>query len=219
MDGILTAPTAEDVRNAINEFNGWKDNPDPALTELFKLYPANTNFDHVLLKVVALNALYSTLIRVNSDLTPTVYEVARYIVDLNIDAALSRGDAQIVEKIADVTVGGKRQRNYVFATKYCNWHKQELFPIYDSRADVCLWHLQKTGRIEEFCRQDIYYSYPKFKRVVTQFMNSFLPEKFTYKEIDQYLYVEGRKLFAAKKKMKQSTITASSSNEDENESK
>lgn len=166
--------------------------------------------------MVALNALYSTMIRAYSEITPTVYDVARHIVARSIDAALEDGDEELVERIATVTVGSKNQRNYSFATKYCNWHKQELFPIYDSYVDVCLWHLQKTGRIEKFCRQDIYYSYPEFKRVVRQFRDSLLPEEFTYKEIDQYLYVEGRRLVAAKAVLKQSTIAASSSKEDEN---
>jgi hypothetical protein len=210
MNGTLSALTVDEVRKAINEFSGWDDEPDPALTILFTQYPKNTNFDHVLLKVVALNTLYSTMIRVNSEITPTVYDVARHIVAHNIDTALEDGNVELVERIAAVTVGSKHQRNYSFATKYCNWHKQELFPIYDSRVDVCLWHLQKIGRIEKLCRQDIYYSYPEFKCVLTKFMDSFLPEKFTYKEIDQYLYVEGRKLFSAMKKMKQSTITVSS---------
>jgi hypothetical protein len=51
---------------------------------------------------------------------------------------------------------------------------------------------------------------------VRQFRDSLLPEEFTYKEIDQYLYVEGRRLVAAKAVLKQSTIAASSSKEDEN---
>jgi hypothetical protein len=43
------------------------------------------------------------------------------------------------------------------------------------------------------------WEYAKFKKIVTEFRDSLLPERFTYKEIDQYLYVEGGKLLAAKK--------------------
>jgi hypothetical protein len=43
------------------------------------------------------------------------------------------------------------------------------------------------------------WEYSKFKKIVTEFRDSLRPERFTYKEIDQYLYVEGGKLLAAKK--------------------
>jgi hypothetical protein len=202
MNEIVKRPSADDVRTAISEFKGWDDEPDPALKLLFEQYPKNCEFDHVLLKVVALNALYSTMIRVNSNQTPTVYDVARHIVALNIDEALGRGDEGLVERIAKVSVGSRRQRNYSFATKYCNWHRQELFPIYDSRADTCLWHLRSIGRIKGFNRQDLYYSYPKFKAVVKEFRDSLGEARFNYKEIDIYLYMKGRELFDKKRNKK-----------------
>lgn len=226
MDGILTAPTAEDVRNAINEFNGWKDNPDPALTELFKLYPANTNFDHVLLKVVALNALYSTLIRVNSKITPTVYDVARHIVGLDIDGKLALGSEDLVHKIAYTEIQGKETRfNYSFATKYCNWHQPDFFPIWDSRVDLYLWELRnrETGKPEGFrqFKHKELWRYPEFKKVVDDFKAHFRLEDFSFKLIDKFLFVEGGKLLAAKEREKQSAAAAESqpmlseSNEDE----
>lgn len=200
MCDLSSAPTAADIENAIREFNSGKDNPDPALTVLFDQYQENINPDHVLLKAVALNAFYSTQIRAVSDRTPTIYDLAGCIVELKIDAALGRGDEGLVEEIANLTRDGRHQRNYSFATKYCNWHKQDLFPIYDSRVDECLWLMRRRGWIEDFKRQDLYYSYPKLKSVVTGFRGSFGPGKFTYKEIDKFLFVEGGKLLAAKAK-------------------
>jgi hypothetical protein len=99
MSEFLTMPTRENVLKACAFFVNDKNNPDPSLIELFNRYPKNTDFAHVLLKVVTLNALYSTLIRVNSQYSPTdrkyaptVYDVARHIVELKIDAALSGAD-------------------------------------------------------------------------------------------------------------------------------
>jgi hypothetical protein len=91
MHELFSEPTAENMRNAIKEFDAWEDNSDPALTLLFAQYPENTNLEHVFLKVVALNACYSTQIRVNGNLTPTVYDVARHIVELGIDAKIGVG--------------------------------------------------------------------------------------------------------------------------------
>jgi len=181
------------VRNAIEEFNGWKDNPDPALTVLFTQYPENTNPNHVMLKVVALNAFYSTKIPIYSDRIPTVYEVVRHIVGLNIDAPLTQGQENVVELIANVDVNGRHQRNYSFATKYCNWHQQDVFPIYDSCVSGYLWHLKKHGFIEPFHRQDLD-SYPKFKEIVKKFRDSFDEDCFNFKDIDKFLYVRGTNL-------------------------
>jgi len=111
-NGTLTLPSADGVKKACDNSN--PDMIDPALFKLFKQYPENTDLSQVLLKVVTLNSLYSTLIRVNSqylpaDLkyAPTVYDVARHIVELNIDEALSRDDEAVVDSITNVKVSGR----------------------------------------------------------------------------------------------------------------
>jgi hypothetical protein len=65
-NGTLTLPSADEVRKACARFNTDMDEPDLALFKLFTQYPENTHLSHVLLKVVTLNSLYSTRIRVNS---------------------------------------------------------------------------------------------------------------------------------------------------------
>jgi hypothetical protein len=79
MSATLTIPTQELVRAACETFD--RDNPvvEPALTELFSQYHGNTDIRHALLKVVALNALYSTQIFIYSEKVPNVVDVARHI--------------------------------------------------------------------------------------------------------------------------------------------
>ncbi len=202
MNEILTAPTADDVKKAIDEFNGWNDEPDPALNLLFSQYPKNTDFDHVLLKVVALNALYSTMIRVNSKITPTVYDVARHIVGLNIDAVLDEGSEILVDKIANTyklseTLSKEKQYNYSFATKYCSFHRPKSYPIYDARVNEYLWHLRKLGILSKFGRNSLW-AYPKFKRIVEEFQERYGLQDFSFKQIDAFLYLEGGKLLKTK---------------------
>jgi len=194
---ILEKPTVDVVKAVGKKFDEENKIFEDALAGLFEHYPTNTNTSDVLLKVLTLNALYSTQIPPYSNRIPTIWEVIDHIVKLDIDVALSQGDENIVEKIADVNVINKHQRNYSFATKYCNWHRPELFPIYDSHVDICLWQMRIDGWVGGFDRQDMYCSYPKFKKIVTIFQDSFLPEKLTYKEIDKYLYYEGGKLLEA----------------------
>jgi hypothetical protein len=215
MSKAFTEPTVENVKSACAIFDTWKDNPDPALTELFTRYPKNTDFVHVMLKVVTLNTLYSTMIRVYSD-HPTVYDVARHIVDLNIDTELDLHSVDLVYKIANTEeiakrLGKKKQLNYSFATKYCNWHRQDFYPIWDSRVDEYLWQLRnrekdKENGFREFKHEELW-RYPEFKMVMDDFKAHFRLEDISFKMIDKFLFVEGGKLFAAKEKEKQLATT------------
>jgi hypothetical protein len=202
MNKPWTEPTPDSVRAACEEFDGWNDNPDPALKLLFEQFQENTHFEPVFLKVVALNTAYSTQIRAVSNKTPTVYDVARHIVSLKIDDALRQGSMDLVEQIANVTTkDGRHQRNYSFATKYCSWHQHDFFPIYDSRVDEYLWQLRNREKgmpdgFRQFKRMELE-SYPTFKRVVVDFQTHFHLEEFSFKKIDKFLFVEGGRFWGS----------------------
>ena len=114
---------------------------DVALRTLFqKVMPDNTDVGEVAVKVAALNGIYATNIF-------AVVQVATHIVQLGIDTRLAGAtvDASLVEDIATVDIGGKRRRNYSFATKYCAFHRQDLYPIYDSLVAGVLNTLLRQG--------------------------------------------------------------------------
>lgn len=199
MGDLWTEPTPENVRNACTEFDSWRDNPDPALTRLFEQFPENLRFEEVLLKVAALNATYSTQIRAVSDRRPTIYDVARHIVELKIDDPLRSGSPEIVDRIADVSAGTKHQFNYSFATKYCSWHQQKHYSIWDSRVDeyLCQSRDRKVGEygaFRQFKHKELW-RYPSFKAVVIEFQVHFNLKAFSFKEIDKFLYIAGGKFF------------------------
>jgi hypothetical protein len=211
MNEVITNPTAKDIDDACKKFAGDINEPDPALNLLFDKYPKNIDFDHVLLKVVALNALYSTMIRVNSKLTPTVYDVARHIVDRNIDADLDEGSESLVDRIANTeqiakSLGKEKQYNYAFATKYCSFHRPNFYPIHDSRVNEYLWHLRNLGKLSQFKRMDLW-AYSKFKKIVDEFRERYNLQEFTYKQVDAFLYYEGGKLIGQKESTFGSTPT------------
>lgn len=202
MNELWTEPTAENVRNACKQFANDSTEPDPALFELFAHYPKNTDHKHVLLKVVALNALYSTMIRVYSKITPTVYEVANHIAAIGdeIDSGLEAGSPDLVLKVSKVAKGVKAFYNYSFATKYCSFHRPEHYPIYDSRVYEYLRRLRNRdkyqgGGFKPFKNEDLW-DYPKFKGIVDEFRTHYGLQEFTYKQIDAFLYLEGGKFFA-----------------------
>jgi hypothetical protein len=193
----LTTPTEELVRAACEEFD--RDDPaiEQALTELFDQYPDNSDLRHVLLKVVALNSLYSTQISVYSETIPNVMDVSRHIYQNyhEIDLALAAGSPEIVDWIASVKVSGKKDRYYFsFATKYCGWHKPELYPIWDSRVDRYVGCLKGQPRFAEFFNTGKdHWSYPQFRKLMTIFRDCYGLGSCTFKDIDKFLWIYGGK--------------------------
>jgi hypothetical protein len=142
MKTMLTIPTEALVRAACKKFDREESVIEESLKELFNQYPGNGDLRHVLLKVVALNSLYSTLITIHSEERPNVVDVAQHIHKNahKIDSALAAGSTAIVGTISWVTVPGKKDRDYFsFATKYCSWHNPEAYPICDSNVKKYLW--------------------------------------------------------------------------------
>ncbi len=69
---------------------------------------------------------------------------------------LDTGSVQLVDMIARVRVGEDKQRNYLsFASKYCTWHRPKSYPIYDSRAEKCLWAYKLQFGLR-FARKDLW---------------------------------------------------------------
>jgi hypothetical protein len=201
MTTVLEKPTAEGVRSAAKRFDEENRIIENALGDLFRQYPENTDPARVLLKVAALNALYSTQIPLYSNRIPTISDVAHHIIQRDIDSDLQRGLPDLVDAIAATqSEDNKKCYNYSFATKYCNWHRPDFYPIWDSRVDRYLWQFrnQETGGLggfRKFKRKELW-SYPTFKQVVVDFRVHFNLGEFSFKEIDKFLYIEGSKLFA-----------------------
>lgn len=145
------------------------------------------------MKVVALNSLYTTRIL-------AVLKLAHHIADLGarLDSALAAGSREAVTLIAEAGNADSDLSFYTFATKYCNWHQPNLYPIYDSRVDKYLWALKKQGAFQ--CealagRQDLR-EYPQFCVVMTAFREQFGLGSFTFKQIDEYLWSQGEAIWA-----------------------
>lgn len=193
MEAALTAPDADLVRAACAQFDRENEVTEKALTDLFAAYPANVDPSRVLLKVVALNSLYSTRIL-------AVLKLAHHIADQGpaIDAALAAGSPDAVQAIAGIGNGDKDFTFYSFATKYCNWHQPNLYPIYDSRAEKYLWALKRQGifNCEALSARDDLQSYPRFFVVMTAFRQQFGLGSFTFKQIDEFLWSQAEVIWA-----------------------
>jgi hypothetical protein len=200
MNEIVLKPSADDIRQAAAEFDSENQILEEALQELFGQYPHNTQRAQVLLKVTALNTLYSTQIPLFRESIPTIFEVAEHVVTLGIDSDLMRGNEGLVSRIAKTEVPLKKIRfNYSFATKYCSWHNPDAYPIFDGNVYAYLCHLVNHDCLDTFIQKDMW-DYPTFKRTIEGFKERNQLGKFTFKDIDKFLYPQGRIVIRKKEK-------------------
>ena len=156
---------------------------------LFSQYHSNDNQSHVLLKVVALNRLYSTNIFAVHDMARHIHKLAQ-----EVDAALRTGAPEIVGKIATVIISatGKTRRSYSFASKFCSWHNRDSYPIWDSHVDAYLCSLRRTEFSKHMrVRGYLWNYYPEFVELMTKFKEFYGLGSFSFKDIDKFLYAHG----------------------------
>lgn len=167
---------------------------DDAIVKLITQYSDNNKLEHVLLKAVTINTLYSTNVL-------AIFEMAKYIHHLKIDKAIQKGDYSIVHKIAQEhsIAYSKKTGNptnfYSFATKYCSWHNLTKFPIYDYFASkVIAQYNQQYKYVEKLNLKD----YPSLVSVITAFQERHGLQQFSFKEIDKFLWILGKEKFPKK---------------------
>lgn len=186
-------PTPAQIRKYIKRWDTLEDYvlQEASLNRLFQvLCPKNTNIEDVLLKVSALNDFYSTNIF-------KTYPVAKRILKLDIDRRIKSGDLTLVNQIAKVTISGSRKNFFSFASKYCNHHNPEAFPIYDSYVKKMLMHFKRVDKYEPFKAEDLK-KYKRFVEVINRFWEFYCLQEFSMRQIDIYLWLAGKEYFPNK---------------------
>ena len=187
-------PSVENVDSWINEWKLTVGYPEQesALNKLFlELCPNNTCLDDILIKVCALNDFYSTNIY-------KVFDVAKIILDMGIDDRLSSDivDASIVDELVKRTKDITGRSIYSFATKYCSHHRSSLYPIYDSYVDILLRYYRDHEKSNDFSFSDKDLKcYSSFIQVENDFKKHFGLSYYNAKQIDKFLWQEGKKCF------------------------
>ncbi|NIZ19637.1 hypothetical protein [Entomospira culicis] len=167
------------------------------LKQVWGFLPENTNFQHILIKVTLLNSFYSTRIA-----NMSLVHVAKAIHDLKIDDKLAKSevDTELVNAIADATKEESGKRAYSFATKYCHWHRPDLYPIYDSFVGDGLWYFfKKYGKMQKFLKTKDLADYSSFYDVMANFREVYGLAECTIKEVDLYLWRLGKEYFKSNK--------------------
>jgi hypothetical protein len=164
---------------------------DQAITNLFEKFPENKVLEDILLKISIINDLYSTNIF-------ATFKMAEHIKKSKIDEGLLRGDADIVGKIASghgvlLKQTGRGRNFYSFATKYCNWHNKDAYPIYDQFVANLLVVYRDRDQFSEFTKDDLK-DFKRFKSIILDFKKHYNLTQHNLKEIDKFLWIYGKEL-------------------------
>ena len=180
-------------RNIRIHLESWRDRPDYKLQEnalalLFKkCCPGNVRPEHILLKVSVLNDFYGTNIY-------DKYSVTNHIVALQIDSRLNLGDLTLINEIAKVKFKNGIRNVYSFATKYCNHHNSDAFPIFDQYVERMLVYFRIEDNFAKFTKSSLR-NYEEFVKVIRNFQKFYGLSDFSLREIDIYLWLAGKKAF------------------------
>ncbi|MFA6404608.1 MAG: hypothetical protein WCW03_01245 [Candidatus Paceibacterota bacterium] len=187
----IPKPSPEEVQYYLNF---WDSNADLKLSDsslkyLFsKTYPQNNNLEEVLIKVCTLKSLFGLII-----FSPIT--VAKHIISLEIDSKFLKDDLMIVNEIASVNISTNRIINfYSFATKYCSFHKPNIYLKYDYHVSKLLKHHEQTDKFDEFTEMELRY-YDKYHEVFINFRKKYGLDLFSLEQIERYLYLAGKKYF------------------------
>jgi hypothetical protein len=200
-------PTAESVKAYVDEFekDDWRVATDKALDKLFEAFPHNCKIEEVYLKVVALDDMYSTQQRRGRKNASALYDIAKEIVRLGIDADLDKRLPSVVDRIAAINAGGKRC-GYVFASKYCHFQAPDDYPICENDVVEPLVYAYQKSDGPKVRHDDLTENYPKYKETVASIRSRCNLADTGFRQFDKFLWGYGNewdKIRPRRKKLKQ----------------
>ena len=165
---------------------------ESTITDLIATYPDNGKVEQILIKVIAINTLYHARV-LDMDLQP----LANHMLKLDLDAMLKAGDPKAVDLIWKSE--GTRRKYFSFATKFCSWHNQEAYAMYDRYMWQTL--VAYKAKKQQFTFKTSECSdYAGFLRVVKRFQKAYRLEGYSLKQIDKFLWRIGAQLTATQKR-------------------
>jgi hypothetical protein len=168
---------------------------ESTIHELISTYPNNQDVRHILVKVIAINALYHARV-LDIDLQP----LSIHIKAINgLDSRLREGTSDLVDAIWKSQ--GTRRHYFSFATKFCSWHNQEAYAIYDINVWEALAAYRRQD--EQFTFQNSECdNYVGFIAVVRRFQKVNCLERYSLKSIDKFLWRVGGQLISERQALK-----------------
>lgn len=194
----------KDIPECIERFKTEEKTKENILRRVFETYSKNTNPEEVLLKVTLLNAYYSTFLNNSRPNRSAETQQKKQTVDIETMADLIVGakefDALLAEETPEVAVDYLRgicreEYNdiYSFASKYCNWHFPEKYPIVDRYSKGVLYYLNRdeTYRFCDPFKQSELSGYGFFCKVFRAFQQKYA-DGYSVKDTDAFLWEFGK---------------------------
>ena len=220
----IVLPTPDLIDKKIKEFDNNEQLNEKALELLFNTFKSNTDEKEILLKVVTLNNRYSAGLtdnflnkekcdiyeRENKRKPTNVIVMTKHIAEIESQHhcfSSKEPDPIFIVKILRNIEG--YQDSYSFATKYVAWtFRDKNIPIVDGYVKKLLYSINKKSKeacfYEKLTWNDLE-DYLTYCKVYELFVKHFKLEKYSYKQIDKYLWLYGKELAQGKNTQSQGT--------------
>lgn len=162
---------------------------DEILEDIFKKDKENINLSIIYQKVVLLNSLYYTNIF-------SMFDVALHIKKIkDFKNHINKGDPLLISEIANIKIKNKEKNFYSFATRYCFWNNDKIYPIYDRLVTKILKEYSYNNLFDFNCKGADFKNYEQFRDIINDFCETFnLPYEARYRKLDKYLWQLGKEL-------------------------
>lgn len=186
----LLNPTREIVKEYVNKFDDGVEGINKNIIDGFVSH-YGTSYDGILAVSALINTLYSTHIDA-SDFAALTYGIFK-IRELKI--RLNAGDIALVSEIAGLLkTDDEKKKEYIsFASKFCAFHNESKFPIYDRISREMLAKINKEYHFTDKFNKDKI-PYEKYVKIYDLFIEEFNLKELTYREVDKYLWLSGKEI-------------------------
>ena len=219
----IVLPTPDLIDKKIKEFDNNEQLNEKALELLFNTFKSNTDEKEILLKVVTLNNRYSAGLTDNflSKEKCDIYEkenkrkptnvivMTKHIAEIESQQNYFSEEDDSISIVKELRHIEGYQDSYSFATKYVAWtFRDKNIPIVDGYVKKLLYSINKKSKeacfYEKLTWKDLE-DYSTYCEVYKSFVEHFKLDKYSYKQIDKYLWLYGKELAQGKNSQSQGT--------------
>lgn len=181
----LDEPIGSLVEQYIEIFKKNHKTEEKALKAVFTAFPDNQDKAKILAKVTLLNAFYHTRIK-DLDLGKVTDHI--FGMKEELDRHFREGEEIDYDLITKLSSPPGMTKISSFATKYCSWHMQEVYPIMDSYTKGMLYFINQKYLYKEHFSKNCLNDYKTYVKILNAFIEKYLLRQYTCKEIDMYLW-------------------------------
>jgi len=188
-------PNLDEMSQVLHQFDNAPEyshyhDEKKAIDLAIKTWPKNNNVSQVIIKCALINGFYSTGLK-EKDLSSIAHRIVKS------QEFQSRFSSGVVCKLTTFTRKAATTNSYSFASKYCNFHYPEDFPIYDSFVFNAIKYLRTNDKNSKLKINKNHENYPDFAEYVKQVRDIHLGKEVKLTDLDHYLWIRGKEIYDA----------------------